>query len=205
LGTPNHGSFASVMMLLGRDPTMRLLSMLDLRHDLEELRRIYATFPSVYQMLPSPLRNSIWEPLYDEASYGGLQVSGKQLAQAREFHETLAGAVDPNRMVCIFGHGTDTTSDVQDPHRLQDPGAWVVTPEGDGVVAHASAGIETGGRPVTSYFVKEAHGTLLTNGQVIDAIGEIILYGCAFHLPTDPKKPMTQLTPEERLSDSPTV
>jgi hypothetical protein len=45
----------------------------------------------------------------------------------------------------------------------------------------------------------------LTNGQVIDAIGEIIRYGRAFHLPTDPATPMMQLTPEERLETSPSV
>ncbi len=53
LGVPHGGSFAPVQAVRGSYPLVRRLAQLDPRHDAETLaREVFATFYSLYQMLP---------------------------------------------------------------------------------------------------------------------------------------------------------
>lgn len=52
LGTPHHGSYATVEALLGKGETLRSLARLDRHHSLHELLSIFAGFPGLLQLLP---------------------------------------------------------------------------------------------------------------------------------------------------------
>jgi pimeloyl-ACP methyl ester carboxylesterase len=200
LGTPNHGSFAPLRTLTGKEATLRVLALVDLRSNAEDIRRVFATFPSFYQMLPSPLRNPAWEALYDAHSYGGLEVSQELFDRGLAFHETIASAVEPERMVCILGNGQPTAADVDKPNDLLESERWIVTREGDGLTPHTLARLELGGAAVPTYFVDERSGDLTTNQHVAGAVDEILRFGVTFGLRTTPDAPLQRrLTPEEKL------
>jgi len=60
LGTPNSGSFAPVQTFRGVYSTLKKLAFLDVKHDAEEIAKgVMITFPSLYQMLPTPGKNSM--------------------------------------------------------------------------------------------------------------------------------------------------
>jgi pimeloyl-ACP methyl ester carboxylesterase len=199
LGTANHGTFASVTTLTGMEDLLRKLALLDLRSSAEDIRRVFATFPSVYQALPSPRLNAAWESLYDAHSYGGLEVSQALLDEGLAFHDTIATAVDPERMVSILGHGMATTSDVEKPNDLRHSEHWTVTRDGDGQTAHTLARLELKGEVVPMYFTEELHGNLASNDRVIGAVDEILRIGTTFGLSKDPNAPVHRVSPEEKL------
>ena len=199
LGTPNHGWFSSVTILTGMESLLRKLAFLDLFSNAEDIRRVFASFPSLYQMLPSPRINAAWESLYDAHSFGGLEVSQALLDQGLVFHQTIANAIDPDRMVSILGHGELTTSDVEKPNDLRETRHWIVTREGDGRVPHTLARLDLNGVSVPMYFAEEHHGNLTENGRVIGAIDEILRIGTTFGLSTDPNTPIDRVSPEEKL------
>jgi hypothetical protein len=201
LGTPNHGSFGTITLLTGMESLLRKIAFLDLRSDADDIRRVFASFPSIYQMLPSPHHHAAWESLYDANSYGGLEVSQDLLDRGLAIHEMIATAVEPERMVSILGHGQPTTVDVETPNDLRECKHWMVTYEGDGRTPHALARLELDGVPVPTYFVEEQHGTLMLNERVIGAIDEILRIGTAFGLSTDPNTPIRRVTPEENSKD----
>ena len=200
LGTPNHGWFASLTVLTGIEALVRRLALLDLRSNTEDIRRVFASFPSFYQMLPSPHVNAAWESLYDAHSFGGLEVSQALLDQGLAFHETIARAVDPERMVSILGHGHLTTSDVEKPNDLTESEHWIVTREGDGRTPHTLARLDLDGVTVPMYFIDEEHGNLTLNQRVLGAIDEILRLGTTFCLSKDPNTPVHRVSPEEKLN-----
>jgi len=199
LGTPNHGWFGSITTLTGREELLRKLSLINFRSNAEQIRRVFATFPSFYQLLPSPRLNAAWESLYDAHSYGGLEVSQALLDQGFAFHETIATAVDPDRMVSILGHGMKTTSDVEKPNDLRQSQHWIVTRDGDGQTAHTLARLDLDGAFVPMYFTEENHASLMFNDHVIGAVDEILRIGTTFGLSTDPNAPVHRVSPEEKL------
>lgn len=179
LGTPNHGSFANLMALIGESEMLRLLGTLDLVHDGEEVRRIFASFPSLYQSLPSPLRNAAWNALYAERSYGSIRVRPELLEQGREFHEQIAGAVDADRMVLIAGDGRPTVESLENPAALDGPRQWAMTERGDSMVPLRYARLES----VPCYGAKAPHGELCSDAEVLAAIGDILRTGKTNQLP----------------------
>ena len=68
IGTPNRGSFAIPLVLTGGDKIVRALAKGDIEHSLEEVLAIVATFPGMYQLLPSPLSNSMATTMQSSSS-----------------------------------------------------------------------------------------------------------------------------------------
>ena len=171
LGTPNHGTFSVLQLLVGLEKRVRLLELFD---DRTELLRIINSFVGFYQMLPSPLRMPRMEPLYRAETYGvELEVSQTHLDTARQHHEWLRDVLEPERMLYIAGTHQATCCDIPDLHELGDEKGYSLTLEGDGRVPH-SLGLLEG---VETYYVDEEHGSLPDNDRLLSALGELLETG----------------------------
>ena len=174
IGTPNRGSFAIPLVLTGGDKIVRALAKGDIEHSLEEVLAIVATFPGMYQLLPSPLVELDGDDhakLFERASWGDLAVHQPLLDRARAFYADLEEIVDPDRLLYIAGHDRRTPFLLE----LEAPGKFTYgeTREGDGRVPHALGLLED----VRTYWVDEEHGDLPKNGQVLDAITDLLQRG----------------------------
>lgn len=104
LGTPHGGSFAPVQAVRGVYPLVRRLAQLDPHHSAEALSRdVFASFHSLYQMLPRDALPDLIDPRHWPRS--GPQPNATLLARAPLFD---AGGADP-RIEAIAGHGFLTT------------------------------------------------------------------------------------------------
>ena len=189
LGTPNRGSFAIPLTLSGAEKVVQLLAKADVHHSLEELLGIIGTFPGMYQMLPSPLVDlqDDHKKLFDEASWGSLPASKALLAKADKFLRELHAVIDPDRLLYVAGVNQETPAKIQ----IGAGGrfSYRQTLDGDGRVPHELGLLEG----VTTYWVDEVHGDLAKNGEVLDAISELLQTGKTTVLPTTkPPKPRTR-------------
>ncbi|TPW11827.1 MAG: hypothetical protein FD130_1903 [Halothiobacillaceae bacterium] len=57
LGTPNHGSHATVELLLGAASSVRQLALLDREHALQQVVDLFAGFPGLLELLPQQVRD----------------------------------------------------------------------------------------------------------------------------------------------------
>jgi pimeloyl-ACP methyl ester carboxylesterase len=188
LGTPNHGSFAIPQLITGALDTIRKLAILDVTHSRRELLDVLNTFPSSFQMLPSPLVMSEMEKLYEETTWSGFGVTQKLLDLSRQSHERLASVIDPSRMTYIAGCNRPTKCDVADWNRLDEPAGYAVSLEGDGTVPHRLSFLGHGSKQVPTYFVDCEHGALPNNSDVVGATLQL-LAGAPCSLPDKPPKP----------------
>jgi CHAT domain/Lecithin:cholesterol acyltransferase len=182
LGTPNRGSFAIPFVLTGEEKTVRVLELFDLAHDMGELLAIINTFQGSYQMLPSP-RLPFGDDrlqLYRAGTWGRFPVAQANLDLGRRFQEALDPVIDPERLVYVAGFDQPT------PFRIRVDGqgrfSYRETLLGDGRVPH-ELGLLPG---VPSFFVREAHGELPSNAQVLAALPELLASGTTRTLPTQP-------------------
>ena len=172
MGTPNRGSFAIPMVLTGQESLVRKLSLLDRKHDVDQLLPILATFPGSYQMLPAPDSGSDDRArLYRTETWGKAPAAGAFLDLARRFHEGLADVIDPERMVYIAGFDRDTPFRI----RVKKPGhfEYRITRNGDGRVPH-DLGLLDG---VRTLWVDDDHGALPRNGAVLAGIHDLLRSG----------------------------
>lgn len=189
LGTPNRGSFAIPLTLSGAEKVVQLLAKADLHHSLEELLAIVGTFPGMYQMLPSALvdLDDDHKKLFDVESWGTLPARAPLLAKADKFLRDLDVVIDPQRLLYVAGVNRETPAKI----RIDAAGkfSYRQTLDGDGRVPHELGLLEG----VTTYWVDEVHGDLAKNGQVLDAITELLQTGKTAVLPTTkPAKPPTR-------------
>jgi pimeloyl-ACP methyl ester carboxylesterase len=174
MGTPNRGSFAIPLVLTGADKIVRALATGDIEHSLDEVLAVVATFPGMYQMLPSPLVELDGDDhgrLFERASWGKLGVHQPHLDHARAFFADLEEIVDPGRLLYIAGYDRRTPFLLE----MQAPGKFTYgeTREGDGQVPHALGLLEA----VKTYWVAEDHADLPKNDDVLDAISDLLQHG----------------------------
>jgi CHAT domain-containing protein len=173
LGTPNRGAFVIPLLLQGQERTLKMLAAVDLRHDQRELLAIIATFPGVYQMLPSPLRElgDDHGALFEAGPWGDLPVRAELLARARALHEALDEVRSPERLVYVAGYDRATPFRV----RVESPGrfSYQETTDGDGRVPH-ELGLLDG---VATFWAPDAHGDLPKGQGVLDGIHDLLATG----------------------------
>ncbi len=173
MGTPNRGSFSPVQAMTGTDKMVRRLALADQRHGLAEIASIIATFPGLYQMLPSAsvdLEGDDHGRLF-EATTWPTHVHQALLTRAAEFQRDLDEVIDPDRMIYVAGCNQMTTSRVTvEPDRSF---RYDVSLDGDGTVPHA-LGLLDG---VSTYYVEDTHGNLPKNPRVLDSIHELLATG----------------------------
>ncbi len=157
VGTPHEGCFDAAALLTGDHPLLRWIDILDPKHDARDIAKLFRSFPSVYQMLPTHARCAT---LHDMATWqkAGIEVSAKLLAQARTFQDNLARTVslDPERVACVAGVGTRTRVDVEWTPE-QDHLSFRFSQDGDGLVAASMAFLPG----IASYEAHGAHISLL--------------------------------------------
>jgi pimeloyl-ACP methyl ester carboxylesterase len=187
LGTPNHGSFAIPQVLTGIDGLVKKLALLDLAHSRRDLIDIFASFPGLYQMLPSPLFNQDYRRLYEAGTYGDLKISQSLLNAAANQHHSIADVIDPERMIYVAGANRPTFSGIRAGSELGSREAYEVTMEGDGRVTHLLGRLESKNNgTIPTYYVDAAHGELSVNEEVLSALKELLPHGETSVLPPTP-------------------
>lgn len=170
LGTPHRGTIAAVQALRATYPTVRRLAALDPRHSAEELtERVFRTFPSLYDLLPTSEALTDLD-LFDAAHWprGGPQpdLTALQAAGTAPRRPPLADA----RFHAIAGTGQRTATILR---RIDDEFEYEIGSDGDGTVAVASATLP-GGR---NWFDVCEHSGLPRSERVAQATAELLRTG----------------------------
>lgn len=170
LGAPQRGSFGAAQAIRGTYPVVRRLAALDRLHDAEFLaQQVFATFPSIHQLLPAPglgASPDLWAT--DNWPAGGPRPDPRLLAAAREFASSLS---EPDaRTIAICGVQQRTVVGV----RLEaDQFHYRVSDEGDGTVPLSSAQLAGG----DNYYVRCEHSALPRSATVGRAVVELLRRG----------------------------
>ncbi len=174
LGTPNFGAFSPLQALRGTYAVVRNLARLDPGRTAGELaERVFGAFPSLYQMLPAAADGlDLTDPRHWPDC--GPAPRPALLEQARGFHRALPAPDERFAVIAGIGHRT-----VTDAVRSADGFRYTITRGGDGTVPAASAappGMQT-------YYTRAAHSDLTLDGQVADAIVDLLRFGVTTRLP----------------------
>jgi pimeloyl-ACP methyl ester carboxylesterase len=172
LGTPNRGSFAIAARLHRREKVVRTLAKADLDHSLDEILAIIATFPGLYQMLPSPhsdLDGNQHTQLF-ERPHGRAARTSPSWTTARVPPRDLEEIVDPERLVYVAGYDRPTPFAV----RVDAPGQFSY---GRRAMATARAPRAGPAQGVATYWSTRCTATWSKNGLVLDAISDLLQRG----------------------------
>lgn len=177
IGAPNEGSFAPVQALRAVYPTVRKIAALDRTHTAEQLARdVFLTLPGLYQLLPSPSSDDL--DLFDARNWpSDLVPNSALLEQARKVRSRLPDS--DSRCHVIAGYGQDTVVALE---KHDDMFTYEIRAEGDGTVPLARACWE-GAR---TWYARENHGALSTNGSVLSALIDILRDGDTAKLDASP-------------------
>lgn len=179
-GTPNQGTYAAVQALCGTYPSVRRIAMLDLKHSAETLaRQVFVTFPGLYQLLP-PRDPGAGVDVYDPARWPhAVRPDPALLARAAQARVSLAAPDDRFRQILGMGH--QTTVGI---HQASGGFGYELAITGDGTVPLASATL----KGVPAWYVREIHGNLLGNLQVIRCVLDLVQKGRSDRLPQRPER-----------------
>src|ERR1043165_4159877 len=183
LGTPNYGSFSIPQIATGIEGLVRKLALADLRHSVRELLETFNSFAGSYQMLPSPFVMKPMERLYQSGTYGGYNVPQRHLDNARQYHQFLSDAIDAKRMVYGAGFGQPTFNNIKldaggvNFLPLDNVDSYEMTLDGDGRVPHSLGLLKSNRKSVETYFIREEHGKLSSNSQILEALDELLETG----------------------------
>ncbi len=177
LGTPHSGSFGAVQAIRGTYPVVRRLAALDRLHDAETLAtRVFSTFPSIYQLLPTG-QLSAGADLFESGQWpgSGPQPDRELLRDARAF----VAALPSSDARCIAISGTHQRTVVA--LRLADDDFhYRVGDAGDGTVPLASAQLDG----CDNYYVRCEHSALPRSASVARALVELLRHGRTTRLAT---------------------
>lgn len=207
LGTPHFGAAGAVSdIMLGN----RLMAIATALNDNNDMRRMVATYPSVFQLLPAP-RDLFQQPrgypanfeLYDAREWRMESVRQDYLDGGKRFHELLAGDDHPTPIVQIAGCHLRTITDVERVFDGDRPRLNVITQEkgadsGDATVPLWSA-ILPG---ADHYYIQEVHSDMPKNGKIIDAVIDLV-YDRVPDLPDTLPEPKEGLFDFRPVSGSP--
>jgi pimeloyl-ACP methyl ester carboxylesterase len=170
LGAPHAGSFGAVQAIRGTYPVVRRLAALDRHHDAEILAaRVFSTFPSIHQLLPSQ-HLSAAKDMFEIGRWprSGPQPDQQLLRDAREFVTTLP----PPDARCIAISGTHQRT-VVDLRLVDDDFHYEIGDAGDGTVPLASAQLQG----CDNYYVRCEHSELPRSVSVARALVELLRQG----------------------------
>ncbi|MDJ0837244.1 MAG: CHAT domain-containing protein [Acidobacteriota bacterium] len=177
LGTPNHGSFAPVLALRGKDPMVSRLAALDTEHTVKELiTGVFSTFPGLMQLLP--FREKFHQvDLYDIASWPDDQMCPHPGVLAAAPGVQAALPQPDERFRLIMGVNRETVVNMT---AVDGAFRFETSMEGDGTVPNFLS--KCPGLP--TYYVEESHGSLANNRKVAKAVIELLESGKTSVLPT---------------------
>ncbi len=156
----------------GGTPSSVRLAFLDRNLKKDDVVRVVATFPGLYQMLPSKAAGlgADIDALYDRQSWPEPVVHQSLLDASCTFQESIADVVRPERMVYVAGYGHKTVDGIR---RSNGKLEWRRSKAGDGTVPH-SLGRLPG---VTTFWSRAKHGSLPKDEKVLAAIDDLLLFG----------------------------
>lgn len=185
LGAPNQGSFAPVQALRAAYPTVRKIAALDHLSTAEQLARtVFLTLPGLYQMLPSVLSPD--EPnLFDASQWPQDELVPDATMLNRAYKVRSRMPPPDERCAVIAGTNQETVTSL----RLCDGGfEYSVCRDGDGTVPLARALWEG----ADTWFVRENHGALTNNNEVLAAVASILKEGTTARLSTTRPVPTSE-------------
>jgi pimeloyl-ACP methyl ester carboxylesterase len=181
LGTPHGGSYAPVQALRGVYPLVRRLAQLDLLHSAEVLARdVFATFHSLYQMLPRGESMDLIDPR--NWPRHGPQPNATLLDRV----SMLDLGVADSRIGAIAGYGFDTAVNIA---RVHDDFYYRYGAAGDGTVPTARATLPG----AEAWYCKVPHNELPRSPEVQQAVLRLLedatpaLAGAPPTLPDNPR------------------
>ena len=186
LGTPNGGSYTIPRVVLGRERVLRLLALIDLRHNRREVIELVTRFPGLLELLPVDggqdfFDLDVWRRLEEHDDGRWVRPKQTDLRQARRLRRVLdASPIDPERMIYVAGQApaTPISVGVEDGRVV-----FRATPEGDGRVPWRSG--PPAGVP-TWYMHGVKHGRLADHRSAFQAIDELLKSGATERLATRP-------------------
>ena len=186
LGTPNRGSFAPALAFTGNDVKLRAIAWIAPGLSTEDIVRVVATFPGLYQMLPAPgALDEAVDAFYDPTSWPGGVASADLLGRAADFHAAIAHVVVPDRMACVAGYGHRTVDGVaHDGRKLR----WHRSRLGDGTVPQALGLLPS----VPTYWSRASHGSLPKDPDVLLAVDDLLATGATDRLPSGDRAPLAR-------------
>lgn len=220
LGTPNRGAHEAVRWLVGLNPTLAKLSLLDFTRGAHGVVDIVRQFPGLAELLPfdevpSPWGQlETWRALKAGLGAGFPLVDEKVLREASTTWRLLRDApADPATMCYVAGCQSATVVGhefVDDPlgngrRSLQ----WMANAEGDGTVAWASGRLPG---LTTWYAADTSHDELCANSddrRIFRGYVDLLLNGRTDQLPTTPParrrdasgEPVPFVLPPQPLTD----
>jgi len=116
LGTSNYGAILGVQALAGHLDLTWWIDELDVGNRRVDFLRVIRSFPSIYEMLPSPKLDPEWETIYDPATFGA-GINERHLATARQYRALLdqedsLQSIAKERTICVLGFGKPTIDKV---------------------------------------------------------------------------------------------
>jgi|WetSurMetagenome_2_1015567.scaffolds.fasta_scaffold01787_4 hypothetical protein len=189
LGTPNGGSHCITELLVGQSSTLRMLALLDIKHNKKDLLDLISRFPGVLAMLPEDHREDYfskktWEDYHDKAGGDWVFPGEADLTAAGEFRKLLDDSpTDPNTMIYVAGSADVTPAEMYLNTAGEEPGiGFLATTRGDGRVTWDS-GIPTG---VPTWYMNAEHGDLAAREDAFPALQELLERGSTTLLPQTP-------------------
>ena len=211
LGTPNGGSHAIGAMLMGRDPLVKQLALLDLHSSYAAILALIAEYDGALQLLPHAgtldlYDAAVWQRLHqhdaraDRGIFGSKPVDPSKSAnvawsvpasaridRARASRDLLrTSPLDPNRMIYIAGVAEQTPTDIVIDESAPEGRRVTVmaTRRGDGRVPWAT------GIPAElanqTYYMNAVHGDLANTEDAFPAIVDLLSNGTTSKLSQTP-------------------
>ncbi|MFA6444570.1 MAG: CHAT domain-containing protein [Sterolibacterium sp.] len=213
LGTPNHGSFQAVRLMVGQYDIAKLVALLDQRHNLHELMEIFSRYPGAAELLPwvnggrDFADPALWSDLRAQVGETWPSPAEPALRAARETWALLRDAPsDGECMAYVAGWAGRTACDyVIEPGNSEAgyPCPRIVfqsTRRGDGTVPWDLGRLS--GVP-TWYAEGVAHDHLLAHPPNFAAYLDLLLTGRTDRLPSTEPAGVRGLAPAEDLQAMP--
>jgi pimeloyl-ACP methyl ester carboxylesterase len=177
LGTPNNGAHAIARLLLGQERLLRMLALLDFRHDVQQLTAIISQYPGILQMLPDEYLDTAELQKLKPLSLPAAAV----LAEAKAVRETLRQkAVDAKFMLYVAGSAAQTPSSIE---MVNGKPVIKATPLGDGRVTYELGQLNG----VRTWYMDAEHGDLADHEPAFPALVELLEKGETNKLADQPK------------------
>ena len=180
LGTPNGGSHAMALALLGRSMAVKALAAISLSQDLGDITGIIRDWPGAVQLLPDDLLNpAAWQALAGSPPPGADALKAARDLRAR-MRDDAGIPAEQTRYIAGLGRtceGIDLVAGPRGPELKPRE-----TVRGDGTVLWAT-GIPRG---VPAWYATAQHGDLCSTRSLFPAIAELLLNGTTSRLPRQP-------------------
>ncbi|MEW6401130.1 MAG: hypothetical protein AB1649_04980, partial [Chloroflexota bacterium] len=189
LGTPNQGAHKIPRLIFGREQTLRMLAMLDVKNSPMRLLEVISRFPGVLQLLPMDdavwdfLDANTWNKFPSVGRYPWVKPLQKDLDEAKRFRDVLNRRVmtadDPVVYVAGTAKGAPVGLDLADDGEIVFRG----TNEGDGTVTWRSGILRE--LEKRTWYMNAPHGDMANHRESFAAIYELLHEGKTTRLVTD--------------------